>query len=390
MTPRRVRVGDVLKLERRPIEPEPTKEYVSIGVRSFGKGIFHYEPVQGDRLGKLRYFEVVPDRLVVSNIKGWEGAVALSTDADAGCIASNRFLSYVPIDNQIDVRWARWYFLSDAGNELLQRASPGSADRNRTLAIGRFSALEIPLPPLVEQRRVAYQLDHIEAVAAELRLHAERAAELNKALAVSIATRPDLDQAARAAEGWRQIPLGDVMTPSASQVPVKPGNQYMIAGIYSFGRGLLDRGPIDGTETSYATLTKLDEGDIVVSKLNGWEGAVAVVGHAFDGYHVSSEYPTFKPDRSKLLPGFFAGIARAPDFWSDLNASARGSMVRRRRINPAEFLATRVWLPPIDLQELAVMTLDMTAEATRIRVRAIARISVLLPAALNQAFASLS
>jgi type I restriction enzyme, S subunit len=70
VTPRRVRVGDVLELERRPVEPEPTKEYVSIGIRSFGKGIFHYEPIQSDQLGKLRFFKVVPDRLIVSNIKG--------------------------------------------------------------------------------------------------------------------------------------------------------------------------------------------------------------------------------------------------------------------------------------------------------------------------------
>lgn len=389
MTPRRVRAGDVLKLERRPTEPEPAKQYVSIGIRSFGKGIFHYEPIQGDQLGKLRFFEVVPDRLVVSNIKGWEGAVALSTDTDTGCIASNRFLIYAPIDNQIDVRWARWYFLSDEGNHLLQQSSPGSADRNRTLAIGRFAALEIPLPPLQEQRRVAHHLDHLESVVAELRHRAERAAELNAALAVSIATRPDLDQATRAADGWHQIPLGDVMTPSASQVPVEPGNQYMIAGVDSFGRGLLDRGPIDGAETSYPILTKLDEGDIVVSKLNGWEGAVAVVDHDFDGYHVPSEYPTFKPDRSKLLPGSFAGIARSPGFWSDLNASARGSMVRRRRINPTEFLATRVWLPPIDLQQQTIMALATATEASRVRGQADVRVSALLPAALNQAFAAL-
>ena len=186
MTLRRVLVGKVLKLERRPVEPEPTQEYVSIGVRSFGKGIFHYEPTSGDRLGKLRFFEVVPNRLVVSNIKAWEGAVGVSSDADAGCIASNRFLSYMSVDDQIDVRWARWYFLSDDGNELLQRASPGSADRNRTLAIDRFEALEIPLPPIDEQRRVAQQLDVIETLTAELLQRAERAAQLSNALTVSI------------------------------------------------------------------------------------------------------------------------------------------------------------------------------------------------------------
>ena len=120
-----LRVGDLLRLERRPVTPDPLQEYISIGIRSFGHGIFHYEPTRGDQLGKLRFFEVVPDRLVVSNIKAWEGAVAISGARDAGCLASNRFLAYEPCDDRIDVRWARWFFLSERGNELLQRASPG-------------------------------------------------------------------------------------------------------------------------------------------------------------------------------------------------------------------------------------------------------------------------
>ncbi|MDQ6613197.1 MAG: hypothetical protein M3083_00125 [Actinomycetota bacterium] len=162
MTAERVHVGQVLRLERRPMQIDPTQEYVSIGIRSFGKGVFHYEPTMGGRLSKLRFFEVEPDRLVVSNIKAWEGAIAVSGGDDAGCIASNRFLTYVPADNRIEVRWARWFFLSEGGNELLQHASPGSADRNRTLAIDRFEGLQITLPPIDEQRRVAVRLDHVE------------------------------------------------------------------------------------------------------------------------------------------------------------------------------------------------------------------------------------
>lgn len=159
MSASRVRVGDVLALTRSPVEPQAGREYTSIGLRSFGKGLFHYEPVTGDRLRKLRFFAVEPGRLVISNIKGWEGAVAVTRSMDADCIASNRFLQLIPRADKIDVGWAKWFFLSKLGNTLIQRASPGSADRNRTLSIERFEALEIPLPPIDEQRRVAAQLD---------------------------------------------------------------------------------------------------------------------------------------------------------------------------------------------------------------------------------------
>lgn len=174
MTDRHVRVGVVLRLERRWVQVDPLREYVSVGIRSFGKGIFHYEPTPGGQLGKLRFFEVVPNRLIVSNIKAWEGAVAVSRADDAGCVASNRFLSYEPADDRIDVGWARWFFLSEYGNELLQRSSPGSADRNRTLAIDRFEALEIPLPPIEQQRYVADRLDRIDQSATNTIAHLGR------------------------------------------------------------------------------------------------------------------------------------------------------------------------------------------------------------------------
>lgn len=390
MTYERVGVGEVLKLQRQPVTPDPSKEYVSIGIRSFGRGIFHYEPTTGDRLGRLRFFELEPERLVVSNIKAWEGAVAVSQQSDVGCVASNRFLTYAAVEGRIDINWARWFFLGEHGNELLQRASPGSADRNRTLAMDRFESLEIPLPPIVEQRRIADRLDGVEAATSELRSKTTRADALNDALTVALALRPDLDDTAKENAGWTHTQLSEVLGPSERTVSVEPANGYLIAGIYSFGRGLINRGLIQGAETSYATMTRLATGDVVVSKLNGWEGAVAVVGDEFDGFHVSSEYPTFVPDRDRLLPEFFAGIARAPSFWDDLNASARGSMVRRRRINPSEFLSTRVWLPPVDVQATTARALAMSTETGRRRRSAGERIDALVPAALNEAFAGVS
>ncbi len=156
-------MGDILELVRVPIEPEPATEYRKIGVRSFGNGIFHYDPMPGDELGKLRFFRVRPGALVLSNIKAWEGAVAVSSAADEGTVASNRFLTYLPTDpEEVDVRFLKYFLLSDAGNALDPRASPGSADRNRTLGIKSFESIEIPLPDIDEQRAIASRLESIQ------------------------------------------------------------------------------------------------------------------------------------------------------------------------------------------------------------------------------------
>lgn len=386
----RVCVGKVLRLERVSVDPDPAAEYVSIGIRSFGKGIFHYEPKLGDQLGSLRFFEVLPNRLMLSNIKGWEGAIAVSSEVDVCCIASSRFLSYVPIDDQIDVRWARWYFLSDHGIELIQRASPGSADRNRTLAIDRFEALEVPLPPIDQQRSIADQLDRLKAATSELRHHSDRASTLISALAVSSSARPDLTDASKAGAGWRRVNLGSVMTPASDLVSVQLDGTYPNVGIYSFGRGLFAKANIDGSTTSAKVLNRLHSGQFLYSRLFAFEGAFTYVSPEFDGYFVSNEFPAFDTDPEQLDARWLANYLRSPERWAELRGASKGLGVRRQRVPVEAVLAYDVWLPPIAVQQAIVATINRLDRARVRRVDAEQRINSLVPAAVKRAFEYLS
>jgi type I restriction enzyme S subunit len=92
----RLRVGDVLRLERRPVQVDPYDEYVEVGVRSFGRGIFHKEPIEGSSLGDKRVFRVEPDDLVISNVFAWEGAIAVASEDERGTIGSHRFMTSFP------------------------------------------------------------------------------------------------------------------------------------------------------------------------------------------------------------------------------------------------------------------------------------------------------
>lgn len=154
------RVGDVLELAREPLDLDPMALYRCIGIRSFGNGMICYAPAKGEELSKLRYFRLPPDALLLSNIKAWEGGITVSPENETEFVASNRFLSYTPKDKtQVDVGYLKYFFLSVRGLPLIQRASPGAADRNRTLGIKAFEDIRIPLPPIDEQRRIASLLD---------------------------------------------------------------------------------------------------------------------------------------------------------------------------------------------------------------------------------------
>lgn len=174
----RAPLGDLLRSHRPWMEVESTGSYRAIGVRGFGRGMIRYPEGGAETLSKLRYYPLQPGALIVSNIKGWEGAVCVAAESDSGRIASNRFLQYIPKDPRITTGWVEQYLLSPAGLASLNAASPGSADRNRTLSMAAFEAIEVPVPNRETQdavMRVAHALRRV-------RTHQARRNELSAAI----------------------------------------------------------------------------------------------------------------------------------------------------------------------------------------------------------------
>lgn len=185
------------------------------------------------------------------------------------------------------------------------------------------------------------------------------------------------------------VPLGDVLEPYIDEVVVDPEATYPIAGVYSFGRGLISRTQIVGSETKYAKLHRLHAGQLVVSRLNGWEGALAVVDTDHDGHFVSQEFPTFDVRGDMALTPFVGLLARWPGLWAGLLRNARGlgaeTGARRLRITADRLLATEVPLPPLNEQARIV---DRMNRVATVRARADARVRTIV--ALEQSTLSAS
>jgi type I restriction enzyme, S subunit len=137
---------------------------------------------------------------------------------------------------------------------------------------------------------------------------------------------------------------------------VDAGRQYGITGVYSFGKGLIRRPAIQGNETAYSVLHRINAGQVVMSKLNAWEGAISPVGEDFNGTFVSPEYPVYNINSERACPSYIAHLVMWPQLWDLL--TPHGSMVRRKRTTPAKFLATEVPLPDIDEQRRVAARLN--------------------------------
>ncbi len=147
--------SEVLRRVRESLTPELNEIYKEIGIRSHTKGIFYKEPVSGKSLGNKSVFWIQPDCFIVNIVFAWEHAIAKTTEQENGMIASHRFPMYKPKADVLDLDCLLYFFKSKRGKHLLGLASPGGAGRNKTLGQAEFMKLQIPVPDLKEQRKIA-------------------------------------------------------------------------------------------------------------------------------------------------------------------------------------------------------------------------------------------
>lgn len=145
-------MSEIAPLERRPVDVQVDAEYPQLSVRSFGRGIFHRPAVSGADITWEKPHWISAGDIVISNIKAWEGAVAVAAVEDDGRVGSHRYLTCVAKPDLAIARYVCFYLLTSQGLDYLGKASPGSADRNRTLGQDRLMQIPVPVAPLQAQQ----------------------------------------------------------------------------------------------------------------------------------------------------------------------------------------------------------------------------------------------
>ena len=138
-----------------PVAIDLDEEYREVGIRSHGKGLFHKQKTTGSSLGNKRVFWVKPNCFIVNIVFAWEQAIAKTTEAELGFIASHRFPMYEPLIDKANVDFLVYFFQRKKGKNILELASPGGAGRNKTLGQKEFEKTKLIVPKLAEQQKIA-------------------------------------------------------------------------------------------------------------------------------------------------------------------------------------------------------------------------------------------
>lgn len=167
--------GEIVEKYEDPVET-PTDGYTRLGIRSHAKGTFHSYVEKGKELETAKMFRVAADKFIVNITFGWEHAVAITDENDAGKLVSHRFPQY-SFNTGMDPQFFRYLILDENFKHHLELSSPGGAGRNRVLKLNDMLQYKMNFPSEVEQKKIAAYFDDLDNL---ITLHQRKCDETKK------------------------------------------------------------------------------------------------------------------------------------------------------------------------------------------------------------------
>ena len=146
------------------------------------------------------------------------------------------------------------------------------------------------------------------------------------------------------------VKLSDVLTPSVEPVTKADllSNNWQIISKITFSGELFLRNTNEAN-TFKGNLYKVDSDSLIYSKINVRHGCIYY--HPIDTtpFAVSSEYPVYKIDSTRVLGDYLVMVIQSNGFKSILNKKTTG--ISKARVKPTDFLDTEIPIPSLSIQK---------------------------------------
>lgn len=375
----KVRLGEVLKPTAREEIVNAEKEYRLLGVRLDGQGPFLREIVNGTQTSATKLFRVAKDDFIYSRLFACRGAFGvISKDLD-GCYVSGEFPTFVPVPERIDVDFLRYWFrlptLIARVNEDCSGSTPLTRNRYKEQF---FVQLEIPLPPLAEQRRILARIEDLAAKIGEAHsLRESQESDLRGML--GSAFRKITEQAPR-------CPFGKVAPLVRRAVSVSIAENYPELGIRSFGKGTFHKLALTGFELGNKRIFRIEAGDLLFTNVFAWEGAIAVAKPEDAGRFGSHRYITCVPKEGVATSRFLCFYFLTSEGLAKIGEASPGGAGRNRTLGLEALAKIEVPVPRIELQHWFDELQGKVSALRALQAETGAELDALLPSILDRAF----
>ena len=377
-----VTLGEVVRLDLDTVTVDPTESYETVGVYSFGRGLFDRRPVLGSESSYKKFYRLGAEHFVLSLLFGWEGALSFVGGRFVGKYVSPYFPTFRCDQKRLDVKYLDWFTKRPSVWETLKAQSSGLGDRRRTLKPDHLLSISISLPPLNEQQRIVAKLDKVATLVAR-RSKVIEAAERDAKAMLSNAFRQIIDSAP-----YR--PMAEVAPLIRRPVEIEPDQLYTEIGVKSFYNGIFHRRTMSGAEYSWQKLFWIKEDDLIFSNLMAWEKAIAVDLSEDAGCVGNHRMLTCEVNRALATPHSLLAYFRTEEGFMQVTGHSPGSIARNKTLSSKKLPTIKVPVPSLGRQHWFDGLERQVGQVEMLRESAEQDVEALLPAVLDGVFRKLN
>ena len=251
------------------------------------------------------------------------------------------------------------YHNLDSRYDELRNISTGEGGRGG-LNLGLIGSLNIPLPPLPEQKAIAELLSTWDR-AIEKTQELIKLKELRKKYLMQ-----QLIKGKKRLKGftgeWKKVSYCDLLKVVKRPVDWNENEQYRLISVRRRSGGIFERESLFGHQILVKDLRTAVEGDFLFSKMQIVHGASALVTKEFNGAKISGSYIAVVAKTTDLLNiEFFNWHSKLPYFYHQTYISSYGVHIEKMTFDFDNFTSLQMTIPKIDEQK-AIATILQKAE----------------------------
>jgi type I restriction enzyme S subunit len=371
------------------INIQEIENYKRITIRMNNQGIIMRDCVLGSEIGTKKQFIAKSGQLVLSKIDARNSAFGILPKECDGAIITGNFWAFDVNYKLLDTKYFNYLTHTPLFVEFCIKASEGTTNR-RYLDESKFLSMQIPLPPLDEQRRIVARIEELAAKVEEARGLRRQSIEEAEALKKSA-----MSQVFKPHDKYQEVPLESVCAAIIDNLHSNP--VYADVGVpcvrsSDVGWGVLYLETARRTsEDEYKQRTVRGEptpDDIVLVREGGGTGKVAIVQKG-QRFSLGQRVMMLRPDKSVVLPKFCLYQFLSPSIYEDqILPHCKGSA--SPHLNIGKLRRFVFFLPPLLEQHRIVAYLDnLQAKVDalkRLQTETATELDALLPSILDKAF----
>jgi type I restriction enzyme S subunit len=367
----KVRLAELLRPASRPERVDPAKEYALLGVRLDGRGPFHRETVLGSTTSATALARVQASDFIYSRLFAWRGAFGVVGPELDGHYVSGEFPTFLPADDRLDLDFLRlWFRLPSVLAQVTARSSGSTPTTRNRLREDRFLSLEIPLPPLDEQRRIVARLDRLAELGDHLtHLHGSVGAQLEAVMGAHLnRTFGDPYRGVEGTVGSHPLAVLDDVVADVADGPHKTPS-YVEDGVPFVTVLNITTGRVsfrtvkyisEADHRVYQKRARAERGDVLITK----DGTIGIPCYVDTERQFSFfvSVALVKPRREVLDGQYLTWVLRAPYLQARMRERSRGDMIRHLVLR--EIRALLLPLPELGRQRQIVEQLEAVKSMT--------------------------